>query len=66
LDALIAALVELRAFSKDGFGHLHLQDTKARDGGTEVTFWHPSVKRDAADKSCVRDNRRTIESLSKG
>jgi hypothetical protein len=64
LDALIAALNELRAFPSDGFDHVHLQDKKARDlGSAEVTFWHPSVKRNAGDKSCVRDGRKTIESL---
>jgi hypothetical protein len=64
LDALIAALVELRAFPKDGFDHVHLQDSKVRDfASAEVTFWHPSVKRDVADKSCVRGARKTIESL---
>jgi hypothetical protein len=64
LDALIAALVELRSFPKDGFDHVHLQDAKVRDlASAEVTFWHPSVKRTAIDKSCVGGARKTIESL---
>jgi hypothetical protein len=64
LDALIAALVELRAFPSDGFDHVHLQDPVRHDlASTEVTFYHPSVKRDAADKCCVQDARKTIESL---
>ncbi len=51
----------------DGFDHVHLQDSKVCDLGTaEVTFYHPSVKRDAADKSCVQAAKRTIESLPPG
>ncbi len=67
LDALIAALVELRAFPKDGFDHVHLQDSKAFElGAAEVTFYHPSVKRDAIDRDCVRAAKRTIASLPPG
>jgi len=60
LDALIAALVKLREFPDDGFDHVHLQDTgegtaRSHPAGAEVTFWHPSVKRDAGAKQCVLD-----------
>jgi hypothetical protein len=64
LDALIAALTKLREFPDDGFDHVHLQDPRLADlASAEVTFWHPSVRRDAADKSCVRQARATIEAI---
>jgi hypothetical protein len=64
LDALIAALTKLREFPDDGFDHVHLQDARIADlAGAEVTFWHPSVQRDANDKSCVRNARAMIEAI---
>lgn len=66
LDALIAALVELRAFPSDGFDHVHLQDSARQDlGSAEVTFFHPSVKRDYADKLCVNSAREFFKALQK-
>jgi hypothetical protein len=63
LDDFIAALVELRAFPKDGFDHVHLQDTGRGIGSAEVTFYHPSVKRNAIDRSCVREARKSLEAF---
>ena len=66
LDALIAALVELRAFPNDGFDHVHLQDTARHDlASAEVTFFDPSAKRDYADKLCVNSAREFFKALQK-
>jgi len=69
LDALIAALTKLRQFPRDGFDHVHLQDAVgsallAQPHSAEVTFYHPSVKRDCGLKMCVADAKRHFESLS--
>jgi hypothetical protein len=67
LDALIAALMELRAFPSDGFDHVHLQDDVRHNlASAEVTFYHPSVKRGYADKLCVKSARKLFESLTVG
>jgi hypothetical protein len=65
LDLLIEALVKLREFPGDGYDHIHLQDTRIGDelASAEVTFWHPSVKRDSIAKSCVRSARDTIKAI---
>jgi hypothetical protein len=68
LDALISALTRLRDFPDDGFDHVHLQDATGnkvlnQPHSAEVTFWHPSVKRDYAIKACVADAKAFFESL---
>lgn len=64
LDLLIEALTKLREFPSDGYNHVHLQDERMRDfAAAEVTFWHPSVKRDSTAKSCVRSARETIQAI---
>ncbi|HUE12543.1 MAG TPA: hypothetical protein VMR25_00140 [Planctomycetaceae bacterium] len=68
LDALIAALTKLREFPSDGFDHVHLQDAAGgkllqQPHSAEVTFWHPSVKRDLAVKACVAESKAFFESL---
>ena len=71
LDAVIAALVKLREFPDDGFDHVHLQDNadgtaRSHPAGAEVTFWHPSVKRDAGAKECVSDATAFFKGLRSG
>jgi hypothetical protein len=68
LDALIAALTKLREFPGDGFDHVHLQDAAGgklmdQSHSAEVTFWHPSVKRDFASKACTAKAKVFFESL---
>jgi hypothetical protein len=64
LDLLIEALTKLREFPSDGYDHVHLQDERVRDlAAAEVTFWHPSVKRDSTAKSCVRSARETLKAI---
>jgi hypothetical protein len=64
LDLLIEALVKLREFPSDGYNHVHLQDERGDLASAEVTFWHPSVKRDSIAKSCVRLARETIKAIA--
>ncbi len=64
LDLLIEALIKLREFPSNGYDHVHLQDASTSDlAAAEVTFWHPSVKRDSTAKSCVRSARDTIKQI---
>jgi len=68
LDALIAALTQLREFPSNGFDHVHLQDTALAPSHTqtalaEVTFWHPSVQRTESDEDCVSAAQRVLASL---
>jgi hypothetical protein len=67
LDTLIEVLTKLREFPSDGFDHVHLQDATggnlmAQPHSVEVTFWHPSVKRDYGLKLCVAKAKKFFES----
>jgi hypothetical protein len=65
LDALIVALRKLREFPRDGYDHVHVQDTRPRKlGAAEVTLWHPSARRTSGDYTCLKAARAALRGIA--